>query len=135
MPDDSDGPVVVRTKIDLSDQADGATVSLILRVENVIPERVAFGVELFKGSKFIETVVKFPHDDQPGVAFDLAKVATLRGLSTDCFGRVFPGVPSEVRVWCDFVVRGNVVASSDVAVMTITDDAPSADFHIKCLFQ
>jgi hypothetical protein len=122
-------PIDIKTKIDLPDNNAKVTITLVQR--GAVP--LAYGVGLLLGSDKIRDVVSWPEDD-PNRAYALDTALTLRGLSTDCFGRVFLGATDKVRLWCEFHIEGNGVKKSDVAEIQLSPAEPSREFHIRCLF-
>lgn len=127
-------PVVVESDIDLSSVPGNKAVSFKLVVDDGAA-RLAFGAELFKGSKFIETVVKFPDDDDVNTLFKIDKATVLRGLNIDVFGRIFPGTPDTMKLHCEFFVGDTLVGQSGQATLKTTATQVIAEFHINCLFK
>ena len=123
-------PIDVKTRINLPTK-DGE-VFVVLVEQGAVP--VSYGIELYRGSNKVRDVVPFG-DNPINTSYSLGPARDLRGLSTDCFGRVFYPGERSVTFRCDFVMDGKVFASSDDAVIKLTAAAPSREFHIRCLFQ
>ena len=58
----------------------------------------------------------------------------LRGLSMNCFGRIFLSEQETVKLRCDFSVRGNVIASSEPALVKVAAANSARTFQIDCKF-
>jgi len=123
-------PIDVKTRINLP--AENGEVFIALVEEGAVP--VSYGIELYQGSNKVRDVMPFGVNPV-STPHSLGPAQSLRGLSTDCFGRVFYAGEQSVTFHCDFVMDGEVFASSDDAVINLTAAAPSREFHIRCLFQ
>jgi hypothetical protein len=58
----------------------------------------------------------------------------LRGLSMNCFGRIFLAAEEAVKLRCDFSVEGKVIASSDLALVKLNAPNSACAFQIHCKF-
>lgn len=125
-------PVDINSKIDLSGVV--GDVSIVLVQKGAV--QISHGISLFRGTHKEKTVV--PYGVNPvNVPHFLESAATLRDddRNTSCRGVVFHPAERTVTLRCDFVADGEVIGSSDEAVIDLTAEAPSREFYIRCLFQ
>jgi hypothetical protein len=123
-------PIDVRTRINLP--SGNSDVSIVLVETNAV--QISHGIQLFLSGNLIRDIL--PWGVNPvSVPHSLGHAQALKGLMTDCFGRVFHTDAQQVVFRCDFVMNGQVVARSDDATIDLTAAAPSREFHIRCLFE
>jgi hypothetical protein len=107
-------------------------ISVALVQEGAV--EMAYGIRLsLGGADNRPPVVPFP-TSTPGKRFPMTPGIALRGLSLSCFGRIFLAEEETVKLRCDFFVRGNVIASSDPALVKMTAANSARTFQIDCKF-
>src|ERR1700730_12530003 len=92
-------------------------ISVALVQEGAV--EIAYGIRLLlEGAENRPPLVPFP-TSTAGRAFPITSGIALRGLSLNCFGRIFIAEHETVKLRCDFSVRGDVIASSDPALVKL----------------
>lgn len=117
-----------RVTIPVAHQNDVISVALVQ--EGAV--EIAYGIRLLlKGAENRPPLVPFPTSG-PGRFFPMTSGIALRGLSLNCFGRIFLAEQEIVKLRCDFAVRGSVIASSDPALVKLAAANSARTFQIDC---
>ena len=125
-------PFTLTSRVTIPVAHDNDVVSVALVQEGAV--EIAYGIRLLlEGAENRPPLVPFP-TSTPGRAFPMAAGIALRGLSLNCFGRIFLAEQETVKLRCDFSVRGNVIASSDLAQVKMVAANTARTFQIDCKF-
>ena len=125
-------PFTLSSKVDIPAAHNNDVISVALVQEGAV--EIAYGIRLFlEGAENRPPLVPFP-TSTPGRPFPMAAGSALRRLSLNCFGRIFLAEQDTVKLRCDFLVRGNVIASSDPALVKMEAANSARTFQIDCRF-
>lgn len=125
-------PFTLNSAVTIPAAHDQEIVSVALAQEGAV--EIAYGMRLLlKGAENRPPLVPFP-TSAPGRSFAMTTGIALRGLSMNCFGRIFLAEQETVKLRCDFSVAGNIVASSDLALVKLIAANSARTFQIDCKF-
>jgi hypothetical protein len=125
-------PFTLNSKVTIPVAHNNDVISVALAQEGAV--EIAYGIRLLlEGAENRPPLVPFP-TSAPGRAFPITAGIALRGLSLNCFGRIFLAEQETVKLRCDFSVRGNIIASSDVALVKLAAANSARTFQIDCKF-
>lgn len=122
-------PAFVESEIDLPDEKIPVTVAL----ESRGVAFVAFQMDLVMDDSIVRNIVSGGTERDLGRNFALGNALGLRGLVLVCRGFVGAAVAGPIRLRCRFRF-GSKKPASDEAVVTLTADASSGPFRIRCEF-
>jgi hypothetical protein len=122
--------VTVDSKVDLPGGGIPVTVSLEAKGVGF----VAFRMDLVRGDTVIRKIVENGTEDDLGKEFPLGNANDLLGLVVVTRGSAGAAVAGPIELQNDFHFN-DTIASSDPAVLDITQTASSRVFRIRSLFQ
>jgi hypothetical protein len=95
---------------------------------------IAYGIQLLlRDAENRPPLVPFPSSDIARF-FPMTTGIALRGLSMNCFGRIFLAEQQIVKLRCDFSVEGKIIASSDLASVQLSAANSARAFHLHYRF-
>lgn len=125
-------PFTLDSIVKIPVEHDHNIVSVALAQEGAV--ELAYGIRLLvDGAENDPPLVPFPNS-APGRSYPIATGLTLRGLSINCFGRIFLAQEPTVKLRCDFSVEDKVIASSDLALVEMKTANLARTFQIHCRF-
>jgi hypothetical protein len=125
-------PFLLNSEVTILAAHNNDVISVALVQEGAV--EIAYGLRLLlKGAENRPPLVPFP-TSAPGRSFAMTAGIALRGLSLNCFGRIFLAEQETVKLRCDFSVRTSVFASSDVALVKLAAANSARTFQIDCRF-
>lgn len=127
------GPFLLNSEVTIPVEHNNDVISVALVQEGAV--EIAYGIRLLlKGAENRPPLVPFP-TSTPGRSFPMTAGIALRGLSLNCFGRIFLAEQETVKLRCDFSVRTNIFASSDLALVKLVAANSARTFQIDCSFR
>lgn len=125
-------PFTHSSKVAIPEAHNNDVISVALVQEGAV--EMAYGIRLLlEGAENRPPIVPFP-TSAPGRSFPMTAGIALRRLNLNCFGRIFLAEQDTVKLRCDFIVRGNVIASSDPALVKMEAANSARTFQIDCKF-
>ena len=125
-------PFTQSSKIVIPKAHDNDVISVALVQEGAV--EMAYGIRLLLGgAENRPPLAPFP-TAAPGRSFPMTTGIALRRLNLNCFGRIFLAEQDTVKLRCDFIVRGNVIASTDTALVKMNAANAARTFQIDCKF-
>ncbi len=125
-------PFTLDSRVTIPVAHNNDVISVALSQEGAV--EIAYGIRLLlEGAENRPPLVPFP-TSAPGRSFPMTAGLALRVLSMNCFGRIFLAEQETVKLRCDFLARGNVVASSEVALVKLAAANSARTFQIDCKF-
>ena len=125
-------PFTLNSRVEIPVVHNGDVISVSLAQEGAV--EIAYGIRLsLEGAENKPPLVPFP-SSAPGRSFPMTTGIALRGLSMNCFGRIFLSEQETVKLRCDFSVKGSVIASSEPALVKVAAANSARTFQIDCKF-
>ena len=123
---------MLNSRITIPTAHDRDVISVALAQEGAV--EIAYGIRLLlEGAENRPPLVPFPTSGS-GQSFPITTGIALRGLNMNCFGRIFLAEQETVQLRCDFSVRGNIIASSDRALVKLIAANSARTFETDCKF-
>lgn len=125
-------PFALESKIAIPGEHDQDIISVALVQEGAV--ELGYGIRLLlQDAENRPPLVPFP-TSVIGQFFPMTTGIALRGLSMNCFGRIFLAQEPMVKLHCDFSAGDNIIASSDLALIQLQAANSARAFHLHCRF-